>query len=367
MTMLPSSSGVEADLEAIVPATESRLRKRVNTVLMAVLPVIAASVVGAVLLGALGRDPISFYANVIDHGLIGSLGRQESLIRMAPLLLIAAGLMIAFPAGIWNLGTDGQFVMAGVVVAAVGPELAPRTSGWVLFPILFAIGFAVGAAWSIVPAVMKAWFGMNEIITTLMTTFLGLSFSALLVKEYFDDPSTTVPQTKVLAVSDRLPKLFDTRVHVGLVVGLVAVLGVHYMMTRTAFGLRLRIVGMNPAAAQHAGMNMKALTLSIFLLSSGFAGLAAAVDIAGVQGVVRAEWNPSFGFTVIPLVFLARFHGPSVIAFIGAFAVLSIGGESASRKADLPNFFVLVLVALMLLFLAVSEYLQAKSAKAHMT
>jgi len=111
-------------------------------------------------------------------------------------------------------------------------------------------------------------------------------------------------------------------------------------------------------------MNMKALTMSIFLISSGLAGLAAAVQIVVVDGVVRAEWNPAFGFTIVPLVFLARFNGFAVIIFVGAFAVLQIGGESASRKADLPNFFVIVLVALMLLFLAVSEYLQARSTKA---
>jgi len=369
MTTLPAIEDTDDTVppDEIVPTGESRFRSALYSVMLSVLPVVIAVIVGGILLASLGRDPFSFYSNVISHGLIGSLGRQESLIRMTPLLLIAAGLMISFPAGIWNLGTDGQFVMGGVVVAAVGPELAPHTNGWVLFTILFVIGFSMGAIWSIVPAVMKAWFGINEIITTLMTTFLGLSLSALLVKEFFNDPDTAVPQTKVLAVEDRLPKLFDTRVHVGLVVGVVAVLGVHYMMTRTAFGLRLRIVGLNPAAAQHAGMNMRGLTLSIFLLSSGFAGLAAAVDITGVSGVVRAEWNPSFGFAVIPLVFLARFHGPSVIAFIFAFAVFDIGGESASRKADLPNFFVLVMVALMLLFLAVSEYLQAKPRKVKQT
>ena len=363
MTRAASSSGagsVESAREAGI-GPDHRLRASVNSILMAVLPVVAAVICGGVLLALLGRDPVSFYSNVVGHGLLGSLGRQESLIRMAPLLCIAAGLMIAFPAGIWNLGTDGQFVVAGVVVAALGPELAPNTNGLVLFTVLFVVGFAVGAAWSIIPAVMKAWFGMNEIITTLMTIFLGLSFASLLVKEFFDDPSTTVPQTKVLAVEDRLPRMFGSRVHIGLVVGLVAVLAVHYMMTRTAFGLRLRIVGMNPAAAEHAGMNMRSLTLSIFLLSSGFAGLAAAVEIAGVHGMVRAEWNPAFGFAVVPLVFLARFHGLSVILFVGAFAMFSIGGESASRKADLPNFFVLVMVALMLIFLAISEFLQARS------
>lgn len=326
-----------------------------------ILPVVAALITGGIFLLVLGRNPLTFYSNIVSHGLMGSIGRQESLIRMGPLLLLAAGLMVAFPAGIWNLGGDGQFVLAGVFVAALGPELAPHTNSWMLFLILFIVAFAVGAVWAIVPGIMKAWFGMNEIITTIMTTFLGLRLSALLVKEVFADTSTTVPQTKVLAVDDRLPRMFGTRINIGLVFGIVVILAVHYMMTRTAFGLRLRIVGMNPAAAVHAGMNMKALTMSIFLISSGLAGLAAAVQIVGVDGVVRAEWNPAFGFAIVPLVFLAKFNGPAIIVFVGAFAVLQIGGEWASRQADLPNFFVTVLVALMLLFLTLSDYLSARS------
>lgn len=338
-----------------------------RNLVLSLAPVLGAIVIGGLLLAALGRNPFEFYSNVINHGLVGSLGRQESLIRMAPLLLIAAGLMISFPAGIWNLGTDGQYVMAGVVVAALGPEIAPRVGGLVLFATLFIVGFFVAAVWSVVPAALKAWYGINEIISTLMMTFIGLRLSAFLVKEFFYDPDTTVPQTRVLAVADRLPKLFSSRVHIGLIVGLVAVVAVHFVMRYTAFGLRLRIVGMNPKAAIHAGMNMKALTFAIFALSSGFAGLAAAVNIAGVDGVVRAEWNPAIGLLVVPLVFLARFHGASVIAFIAVFAVFQVGGESASRKADIPNFLILFMVGLLLIFMALGENMQSRSTRKNQT
>lgn len=345
--------------------TASRFTRMSRTTVTALIPVAGALLIGGLLLATLGRNPFAFYWNVIDHGLVGSLGRQETLIRMAPLLLIAAGLMIAFPAGIWNLGTDGQYVMSGVIVAALGPELAPITSGFVLFTTLFIVGFTVAAIWSLIPAILKAWYGINEIISTLMLTFIGLRFSAFLVKEYFYDRETTVPQTRVLAVADRLPRMFSSRVHIGLIVGLFAVVIVHLVMRKTAFGLRLRIVGMNPKAAVHAGMNMKALTLAIFTLSAGFAGLAAAVNIAGVDGVVRAEWNPAVGLLVVPLVFLARFHAASVIAFIAAFAVFQVGGESASRKADIPNFMVLFMVGLLLIFMALGEYMQLRSARKH--
>ena len=344
---------------------ESRLTRIGRSVITAVTPVIGAFVIGGLLLAVLGRNSLTFYGDVIDHGLIDSLGRQETLIRMAPLLLIAAGLMIAFPAGIWNLGTDGQYVMGGVIVAALGPEMAPHFSGFVLVMTLFIVGFGVAAIWSLVPAILKAWYGINEIISTLMLTFIGLRFSAFLVKEYFYDRETTVPQTRVLAVADRLPRMFSSRVHIGLVIGLVAVVAVHFVMRKTAFGLRLRIVGMNPKAAVHAGMNMKGLTLAIFILSAGFAGLAAAVNIAGVDGVVRAEWDPAVGLLVVPLVFLARFHGASVIAFIALFAVFQVGGASASRKADIPNFMVLIMVGLLLIFMALGEYMQLRSNRKH--
>lgn len=354
-----TTTGAPSTLETeVIDAPSSSWGSRL---LRSLLPVIAAIILGAIVLAAIGRNPFEFYFNIINQGLLSPSGRQESLIRMAPLLLIAAGLMIAFPAGIWNLGIDGQLIVSAVVVAALGPELADHVSGWVLLPLLCLVGFLIGALWSVIPALMKAWLGMNEIITTLMTTFLGLRFASLLVKEFFNDTSTTVPQTKVLAVDDRLPSIAGSRVHIGVILGVVAVIIVHLVMNRTDFGLRLRVVGMNPHAAVHAGMNMKQLTMAIFLLSSGFAGLAGAVEIIGVHGVVRADWNPAFGFVVIPLVFLARFHAAGVIPFIAGFAVLSIGGESASRKAGLPNYFVLLLVALMLLFLAVSEFWDARN------
>jgi simple sugar transport system permease protein len=129
------------------------------------------------------------------------------------------------------------------------------------------------------------------------------------------------------------------------------------MMTRTAFGLKLQVVGANPRAALHAGLNITRLTFATFALSAGLMGLGGAVEVLGVWGTVRADWNPAYGLLVIPLVFLARFHGIAVIGFVLFFAMLLIGGESAARRLDMPHFFVLVLVALLLIFLALVEFL----------
>lgn len=337
-------------------ATGARLRVFVMTV----GPLVVALGLAALILLALGVDPLAYYAYVLQRGLISPSGLQATATRMAPLLLIAASLIVAFRAGIWNLGGDGQFLLGAVIVAAVAPPLAGVLPTWAMLIACLCIGAAVGAAWSLLPALLKAYQGVNEIITTLMMTFLGVSLANVLVKLAFLDPSTTVPQTRTLAVPDRLPRLFDTTITSGLVLGLVAVIAVHFMMTRTAFGLKLRTVGANSRAAVHAGLPVPALTVAVFAISAAFSGLAGAVDILGVQGNVRADWNPAYSLAVVPLVFLARFNGFATIAFVFIFSVLSIGGESAARKIGVPNYFTLVIVAILLVVLGLAEYLGAR-------
>lgn len=321
------------------------------------VPVLLALVVGGLILLALDKNPLEYYAFVVERGLFSWAGLQESITRSAPLLLIAAGLIVAFRAGIWNLGVDGQFLLSAVAASALAPALAPVLPDWLALSLSCLLAFAVGALWSVVPAVLKARFGINEIITSLMMSFLGISLANVLVKLVFRDPATTVPQTLTLPVEDRLARLGDSTINGGIVVAVAAVLLVHLMMTRTAFGLKLQVVGANPRAAVHAGLPVGRLTIATFALSAGLAGLAGAVEVVGVLGTIRADWNPAYGLLVVPLVFLARFNGPAVIAFVFCFAVLQIGGESAARRLGVPHFYVLVLVGLLLLFLAVVEYL----------
>ena len=324
------------------------------------LPILGALIAGGLVLVALGKDPLTYYAYVVQRGLFSTIGLEATITRMAPLLLISAGLIVAFRAGIWNLGIDGQFLLAAVITAALGPSLLSLLPAWLMITAAFALAATVAVLWSVIPAFLKAQYGVNEIITTLMMTFLGISLANVLVKIPFNDPTTTVPQTVTLPVADRLPRLFDTTVHGGILLALAAVVLVHLFMTRTALGLKLQIVGANPRAALHAGLNVPLLTYVAFGLSAALVGLGGAVEILGVHGTVRAEWNPAYGLLVVPLVFLARFHGIAVIGFVLFFSVLMIGGESAARRLGVPHFYVYVLVGLLLIFLALTEYLDQR-------
>lgn len=343
--------------EVIAEATASAPRRPlVRVAMLTVGPIVAAFILSAVILLLVGVNPLTYYGYVLDRGLLSGLGLEQTATRMAPLLFLCASLIVAFRAGIWNLGVDGQFLLGAVAAAASAPLLVGVVPGWLVLLIGFVLAAILGAIWSILPAILKAYHGVNEIITTLMMSFLGVLFASVLVKLIFLDPNTTVPQTRTLPVENRLPRLFETSISSGLIWGILAVIAVHLMMTRTSFGMRLRVVGANPHAATHAGLSVPVLTVAVFAISAGLAGVAGASEVLGVAGNVRADWNPAYGLMVIPLVFLARFHGIGSIVLVFFYSALLIGSESAARRVGVPQDFTLVLVANLLICLGLAEY-----------
>lgn len=333
-----------------------RVAGMLDVAVRSLVPVLLALVAGGALLVILGRDPFTFYGDVWQGGILDGAW-QDSAMRMAPLLLIGVGLTVIFRASIWNLGYDGQFLLAAALVAGVGPSLTAHLPLLVAMIVLFVLAGAVGAVWTIVPAVLKALYQTNEIITTLMMSFIGVGIANILVKGPFQDPAVQIPQTRVIPLNKMLPGVFGTRVHAGVLVALGIALAIHYVLTRTSFGLRLHVLGANPRAAAHVGLDVRRLILTSFMVSGALVGAAAVADIMGVWGYVRANWNPAYGDTVIPFVFLARLNALAVIPFIAFFSVLSTGGDLAAQNANLPTDFLLVLVALILLFMTVIEYL----------
>jgi ABC-type uncharacterized transport system permease subunit len=207
---------------------------------------------------------------------------------------------------------------------------------------------------------MKAYYGMNEIITALMMAFIGINLANILIKGPFLSHKTLVPQTDVIPFVDLLPYIPGTRIHVGIIIALVVLAMVHYMQTRTGYGLRLRVLGANPRAAVHAGISVKRDIMTAFALSGGLIGLAAAVEVLGVWGYVRADWNPALGMTLFAIVFLAGLNVMVVIPFVFFFAVIQIGGHEAARQAGLPNDFLLLLVGLILFFMVLTEWLRTR-------
>lgn len=339
---------------------QSRPQPRLSAVarwsLRAFGPVVAGLLAGAIILVILGRNPLSFYGDLFRTGFFSDLGWQAMLTRLAPLLLIGLGFIVAFRAGIWNIGGDGQFLLAAAFVAGLGPDVMgtlPRPAGLV---VLALVGMAVAGIWTLLPAYLKAWFGVNEIVTTVMMSFIGMSLAALLIQEVWRG-SPNLPQTGSVPLARLLPRLGDTSVHAGIIVAVIAAIVVWYVLGRTSTGLRLTVLGANPRAAVHAGLHVKRLIVATFFVSGALIGLGGAVWILGEWGYMRADWRPGFGLPMFALVFLARLNPAAVVPLAAFFAVLDIGGHEATRLAGLDYDFVLIIIALVLLFMAVTQYL----------
>jgi general nucleoside transport system permease protein len=329
-----------------------RAARTLSGIARAALPLVLGLVVAALLLLVVGRDPLAVYGDVVRRGLLSPSGLQDSLVRTAPLLLMASGLVVAFRAGLWNIGGDGQFLVAAALVAGAGPPLVAVLPGGPGLVLLCLLGAGAGALWALPPALLRARYGLNEIITSLMMSFVGINLANLLVKGPFRSQKTLVPQTDALPTAELLPYLPGTRVHVGLVLALFVALVVHLLLTRTSFGLRLAVLGSSPRTAAHAGLGVARLTAAAFCLSGALIGLGASVEILGVWGYLRADWNPGFGLALFALVFLARLNALAVVPLAAFYAVLSTAGSFAARRAGLPEDVLLVLVGLILLFLA---------------
>ena len=360
-TELREPPPTETSRPALGPVTDFLLRS--------ILPLLLALATGAIILWAIGVDPIQYYEDIWSGG-VEFAAWQDSAMRVAPLLLIAVGLIIVFKAGIWNLGMDGQFLLAAAVIAGIGPRLEHRLPNTVNLVLLFLIAGVVGAAWTIPPALLKARYELNEIITTLMMSFIGINLAGILVKGTFQDPATTTPQTRAFDFDALLPAIPGTEsaarrwpgIHIGLLVALAAAVAVWFLVSRTSFGLRLGVLGASVRSARHMGLDVPRLVIVSFLLSGMFVGFAAATEILGVKGYVRADWNPAFGLWVVPLVFLARLNALAVIPYVALLSLVSIGGDYAAQNAGLTSKFTLLLVGLTLLFMALTEWVARRVA-----
>ncbi len=315
---------------------------------------------GGIILFAIGKNPFIYFGLLFTRGMGSSLGVIESIIKMSPLLIISAGLLACFSAGLWNIGSDGQFLIGAMLTGWAAPWLAGSLPYPAYLLAIAFIGLFGGMAWILLPAVLKARYDINEIITTLMMSWVAINFVTWLVKGPINDLSTVPAQTTLIPSVYRVPMIPFTRIHAGFIIGIVTLLGVHWVIKKTTLGYQFRVMRMNKTAARHVGMRIPRLTVYGLLISGGLAGLAGAGDVLAVKGLFQGNWNPQYGMTAIPLVFLARLNGWAVIPLAFFFSFLAIGGEFVARDLGVPVFFVHVLEGLTLLFFAASEYFEKK-------
>ena len=270
------------------------------------------------------------------------------------------GLIVVFRGKLWNLGYDGQYLLGAAVVAGTGPLLIQVMPLGLAFLTLAVAAVAVGAVWTIVPAWLKARYGTNEIITTLVMSIIGVGTANILVKKLFQDPGVVTPQTREIPLDQMLPFIPGTLVSTGFIFAIIIAIVFQWTLTRTSFGLRLDVYGSNPEALRHIGVSSKWMIVILFLISGGLIGLAASMDMLGQWGYLRANWNPGYGDAILPFVFLARLSPIGSIPFIAFYSIFATGGAIASQMNGLSVDFLKVIVALILVFMTITEYVGTK-------
>jgi general nucleoside transport system permease protein len=280
---------------------------------------------------------------------------SATLPRAVPLLLIGAGVTLAFRAGAFNIGAEGQFYAGAIAATWVGLHLAAWPAVLAL-PVLGLAAMLAGAAWCAIPALLRLRFGVLEVISTLLMNFVALALVSLMVTGPLQEARRTYPQSDPIAESARLPVLPGTRLHLGLAVAVVVCLLLQVLYNRTTWGFRFRALGAGPRAAVLTGRIPAHRYLATALMgSAALAGLAGGVEVSGVSYALFQNLSPGYGFTAIAAALLARLEPIALLATAFLFAGLEAGAGAMQREAAIPSVVVYVVEAVVILVVVVAE------------
>jgi general nucleoside transport system permease protein len=321
---------------------------------LAVATLLVVLVLGtATLLVATGFDMVTALGALV-RGAFGSWYAFGSgtLVRATPLLLTGLAVAIAFRAGVFNIGAEGQFLMGAAAGTAVA-LLLPATSAQLMIPTVLFVGAAAGAGWAWIAAVLRERFHVLEVISTILLNFVAANFLSYLVRGPLQEPTHIYPQTLTIPRAARLPRFGSmTRLHLGFAIAVLACVAAWWMIRYTAGGFRLRAVGANPNAARVAGeIDVERVTMRAFLTSGALAGLAGAIEVSGVTYALFENISPGYGYTAIAVALLARLNAAAVIVTGIAFGALEAGGAAMQRDAGVPSVVVSVVEAAAILAL----------------
>ncbi len=317
-----------------------------------VFAVVLTMIAGMLLFALLGYDPFETIRLIFLQPFTDPYSRSELLVKGTPLVLIAMGLSLGFRAGVWNIGAEGQFIIGAITGGAMGLAFYDTPGVWLL-PLMAIAGATGGFAWAMIPALLKIRFNANEILVSLMLVYVAeLLLSALVSGPLRDPDGFNFPESRLFHDSALLPLLISgTRAHVGVLVGLGAVVVGYILLERHVFGFQIKLFGQAPRAAKFAGFNQGRLIAMCLGLSGALAGLAGMFETAGPVGQLVPSIPVGYGFTAIIVAFLGRLH-PIGILFAGAVMALTyIGGEAAQIGMNLPASAISVFQGMLLFFL----------------
>lgn len=323
-----------------------------------VAAVVLTMVVGAIIFSLIGYDGLGAVREIFLTPLTNSYKWQDLGIKAAPLIIIGVGLSIAYRANVWNIGAEGQYIMGGLAGTGVALFTWGMTGWWIL-PLMVLAGVLGGALYAAIPALLKTRLNVNEILTSLMLTYASVQLIYYLIRAPWKDPmGMGFPQTRLFSEAARLPTIIPgTIVHLGVPIAVLVGLVAWFIMTRSVFGYRMRVVGAAPHAARYGGFSEHKTIWLAMLVSGALAGLAGVLEVAGPFQRMVPGFPTNYGFTAIIVAFLGRLNPLGVIIAGVVLAITFVGGEVAQTTIGLPNAATGIFQAMMLFFLLAGDIL----------
>jgi simple sugar transport system permease protein len=345
---------------------------RLMDALLPVFATLAALILGAIMLLFLKVNPIEAYAALWDGAFGSSNAFAETLVKATPLLLVAIGICISFRGDVINIGGEGQMIVGAIFATWVGLTFIDLP-GWLAITLAMLAGFVGGAIWGGIPGFLKAYFSVNEILSTVMMNAIAVQLMNFLLRGPMIDPAqaevaSKIPQTARLIDAFQLPRLIPTRLHLGALIAVILAILVYILLWRTTLGYRIRAVGQNPHASRYAGIKIQRYMVLALLLSGAFAGLAGATQVYGVNYRMITDgsasgFTGSAGFNGIVAALFGQLHPILSIPASILFGALLVGANKMQRVVQVPSALVIALNGLVVVFVVSSEILRRRRQK----
>ncbi|MHC1761536.1 MAG: ABC transporter permease [Negativicutes bacterium] len=308
-----------------------KFEKRLNpsiamNVAVPLLSLVAALAVGAVFLTLTGRDPVEVYEAMFKGALGSRYGLSETVVKAIPLMLCALGISAAFRMQLWNIGAEGQFYM-GAFAASWLPLTFPELPALVMLPGMMLLGAAAGGLWGLAPAVLRARWKVNEIITTLMFNYVAILWVDYLVYGPWKDPKGfNFPLSAKFPAAAALPIFGDSRIHMGLFIAFLLAVLFWILFEKSRWGYEIKVIGSSESAARYAGMNISRNIFQVMILSGAVCGLAGMTEVSGIVGRLQPGLSPGYGYTAIIVAWISKLHPAAILIVAILFGGLQVGG-----------------------------------------
>lgn len=349
-----------AELEtANVAPQQRRLPDVVANISTYLVALAVALAIGGLALVLIGADPLDAYATMVRSSLGSSVALALTLNKATPLLLGGAAVAFAMRAGYLNLGVDGQIYVGAAVATGVAFAMGSGYPTPLTVAAVVIAGGAGGAAFGLIPAVLRVRYGVNELFVTVMLNFVGFYIADWLATGPWTDPIAGEAITKAIPAGWRLPRLFEGA-HIGVALAVPIAVALAVWLVHSRRGFEFRSVGLNSAAARLGGVNLAATGVVALVVSGAVAGVAGGIEMAGVHGRLVSGLSPNYGYMAVLAAVLARRSPLLAIPVAFGFGALLVGSDALQGSIGLPSSAVLIFQALVVLSVLFFESLRGK-------